>query len=118
MGLLVDPYDRGSDMMGAAMQRLKPFAPRATWVVQTSEGAVGHISQDSLDLLFFDYCYDYETMELGLSLWWPMVRPGGIMSGHDYNGRWPGSAAAIHDFVKKHRLHLFLGIETVWWVIK
>lgn len=36
------------------------------------------------DFIYIDAAHDYESMVLDLNAWWPKLKPGGILSGHDY----------------------------------
>jgi len=45
------------------------------------------------DVLYLDAAHEEEEVLLDLNLYWPLVRPGGAMFGHDYN--WPGVKKAV-----------------------
>lgn len=36
------------------------------------------------DMVFIDACHDYESTRYDILTWEPMIRPGGIICGHDY----------------------------------
>jgi hypothetical protein len=36
------------------------------------------------DFIYIDAAHDYESMVVDLNAWWPKLKPGGILSGHDY----------------------------------
>lgn len=53
-----------------------------------------------LDFVFIDGDHSYEMVKAELEAWWPKVKVGGVLSGHDYdhNGRgWPGVHKAVHE---------------------
>jgi ADP-heptose:LPS heptosyltransferase len=40
--------------------------------------------------------------------WWPKVKPGGILAGHDYHPKWIATMNAVDGFVERHDLALQL----------
>lgn len=67
----------------------------------------------SLDLVFIDANHAYETVRQDIEAWLPIVRNGGIISGHDY-GVYPGVARAVNEVFKK--VQRLLG--SVWYMEK
>lgn len=52
--------------------------------------------ESSLDLVFVDADHHEASVYEDLSLWWPKVAPGGILAGHDWEGKWgPQVRAAV-----------------------
>lgn len=52
-----------------------------------------------LDLVFIDALHDEEHVDEDIHLWAPKVRPGGVISGHDYdNKRFPGVKIAVERY--------------------
>ena len=39
---------------------------------------------ESIDFLFIDADHHYEAVKKDIELWYPKIKPGGIISGHDY----------------------------------
>jgi len=39
---------------------------------------------DSFDWVYIDAAHDDASVTLDLAAWWPLVRPGGWLAGHDY----------------------------------
>lgn len=42
------------------------------------------VPDESLDLLYLDGDHNYEGVKADLAAWFPKVKPGGVISGHDY----------------------------------
>jgi predicted O-methyltransferase YrrM len=63
----------------------------------------------SIDLLHLDGGHDYQSVMADLQAWWPLVRPGGILIGDDYNtnGTWPEVREAFDQFFGRLRLAPF-----------
>jgi len=53
------------------------------------------------DLVFLDADHRYEAVHADILAWLPLVRPGGILSGHDLN--WPGVRRAVEELLPGYR---------------
>jgi Methyltransferase domain len=51
------------------------------------------------DLVFIDADHSYESVKADILAWRPLVRHGGILSGHDYSTAWPGVIQAVTELV-------------------
>jgi hypothetical protein len=74
----------------------------------TSEQAATKINTP-LDFVYIDACHSYEAVKADIGLWWPKIRPGGILSGHDYVthksiGFEFGVVQAVDQFVESNQL--------------
>jgi predicted O-methyltransferase YrrM len=90
---------------------------RCQMLRMTSEEAAtmpGFNSQ--FDLIFIDALHDYEHVKQDIGLWWPKVRVGGILAGHDFNHRWPGCERAVAESF--NLMHVGVAPDSVWFVIK
>jgi hypothetical protein len=72
-------------------------------VIAPSRRAAGLFADDSVDLVFIDAEHTYESVRDDLQAWWPKVRSGGLLAGHDYG--WPGVARAVEEFFGSARLN-------------
>jgi len=50
----------------------------------TSKEASLHVPDESLDFVYVDARHDYCSVKEDLELWWPKVRAGGFIAGHDF----------------------------------
>jgi hypothetical protein len=70
-------------------------------VVTTSVRAAQLFADESVAFCFIDADHSYESVTADLRAWWPKVRPGGMLAGHDYRQPAPwvaGLTPAVHDF--------------------
>lgn len=74
---------RADKRLRRARARLKPY-PNVEVIRKTSMEAVKDIPDGSLDYIFIDGLHDFDSAMLDLIHWSKKVRPGGIVSGHDY----------------------------------
>lgn len=49
------------------------------------------------DIVFIDAGHDYENAFADIRAWWPLVREGGYLCGHDYQHKFPGVMRAVAD---------------------
>lgn len=49
-----------------------------------SENASSFFNDESFDFVYIDANHSYEYVKKDIELWYPKVRKGGILSGHDY----------------------------------
>ena len=91
-----------------ACKRLEPYKVKV--VRAKSMDAVGDFALESLDFVYIDgnHCFDY-VME-DLIAWNRRVKPGGIVSGHDYyKFKKGGVVDAVNSYVKSNKISaLFL----------
>lgn len=96
----------------------------ATLLRTTSVDAAGQFEDGSLDFVYLDGDHTYAGVSADIAAWWPKVKPGGILSGHDYCNVNPsknfGVIPAVDELVAKHNLQLGVTSELYpnWWVTK
>lgn len=88
----------------SAQQRLQPYD--CTFMRMTSTEAAALVLDGSLDWVYVDGNHLFEHVMADLAAWTPKVKPGGIMSGHDYMER-PNKPfiqvkAAIDEYTRQH----------------
>ncbi len=65
-------------------RRLERFGTRSEVWRQTGAGASAHLPSESLDFVYLDARHDFESVREDIAARWPLVRPGGMLAGHDY----------------------------------
>ena len=66
------------------MNSIKGFEDRAIMVRALSNQAVDLFEDGSLDYVYIDGNHAYDFVKEDLELWWPKLKSGGLMAGHDY----------------------------------
>lgn len=75
------------------------------------------------DFVYIDADHSYNGVSRDIRLWWPLVKPGGYLAGHDYC-EWPshpvkmGVIPAVDEFVAANGLTVHVDGETDWFVQK
>lgn len=54
---------------------------------------------DGIDSIFIDAGHEYEHCYGDIEAWLPLVRPGGIICGHDYSSMFPGVCDAVNELL-------------------
>lgn len=71
-----------------------------------------------LDLVFIDAEHSFEAVTQDIGLWWPKVRGGGVLCGHDYTYRFRSVVRAVNAWSKAASIDIKHMPGTVWWCIK
>ena len=86
---------------------------RCTMLRMTSLEAAAMLG--GFDLVFIDALHDRVSVDADIKAWEPLVRPGGVLAGHDFNHKWPGVERAIAD--NFNLMSIGLGPDSVgFWV--
>jgi hypothetical protein len=92
---------------------------RATVLRSNSIEASKTVSDSSLDLVFIDAEHSYEGCLEDIQAWFPKIKPGGWIGGHDYNikrfSKW-GVAKAVNHYFSMKSLDVTTGHDFTWWV--
>jgi len=72
--------------------------------------------ESSLDLVFLDDCHTTTHVELECLAWWPRVKPGGLMAGHDFN--WMSVQLGVASFASQLGLKIVAMSARCWGVVK
>jgi hypothetical protein len=101
-----------------ARQRLTPFGDRAQLIVDTSVAAAPLIPDGSLDFVFIDAIHTKEAVSQDLTAWFPKVRTGGLVAGHDFS--WGGVREAVEEFIEPLGKGAYYtpGVSDVWFLGK
>lgn len=130
---LVDPWrpyvgkstigDQSAEQLEQAMQSAlfwTEFAAERRYVLrESSPQAAARFSDASLDFVFIDGNHLYEAVCSDIDAWWPKLRPGGLLIGHDYGtgrdaeGLW-GVKQAVDEFQAHVQHDLRLGRDGTW----
>ncbi len=86
-----------------------------TPIIAPSVSAAAIFGDGSVDFVFLDANHAYESVSNDLRAWWPKIRPGGTLAGHDY--AWTGVRRAVHEFFGRRDLGI-PGSPSCWGVGK
>lgn len=91
-----------------AMRRFKN-RPDVNLVTAESTDTRGLVD---VDLVYIDANHLQQHVEADISAWWPTIRPGGVLAGHDYQAsEFPGVSEAVDAFGQANGLELYVTRE-------
>jgi len=126
---LIDPYASYSELtLGHVVEKnrsseydvmkknLEPFRDRVVLVKKRSHDAVGDIPE-GLDFVYIDGNHDYDCVRQDIIDYYPKVRVGGCVSGHDFSPEWFGVVRAVLEYCIIHKIVPSFQ-RTDWWFMK
>ena len=110
------PYGGGEfnpmEFIEAVTELIAPYGDRAKLLVQESIVAAHQFDDDYFDFVYIDAQHEYYHVKKDIAAWWPKVKKGGTLGGHDAGT--PGVTHAIREFFPDS--HLIRGAD--WMVQK
>jgi len=79
--------------------------------------AAKRFSDEYFDFVYIDADHSVEGCYSDITSWYPKVKPGKFLVGHDYHRRF-GVVDAVNKFIKDNKLELILLPPSTWAVIK
>jgi len=78
-------------------RRVRRYRHRMTVHTCPSREAVKMVRKGSLDFVFIDADHSYKECLHDIKKWFPKVRKGGLVCGHDFQDRFPGVEKAVRE---------------------
>lgn len=72
------------EIFGETMKNIEGFEERAIMIRASSEKASNLFYERSLDFVYIDANHAYEFVKQDIEIWFPKVKRGGYLCGHDY----------------------------------
>jgi len=114
----VDPFaGRFKSAMKGATSLLEPYtvpnSPRYRLIRKHSMQAAADLAKDGrwYDFIYIDADHHQDCVRDDITCWMNLVRPGGILAGHDYVEDHPGVMAAVDEFAAKSGWPLYVTRE-------
>ena len=100
-------------------ERLRPFGDRSRIIRATSTVAAERFEDGQLDFVYLDAQHHYEAVKEDIRSWFPKIRRGGVLAGHDYldgqiNQGLFGVKSAVDEFSKITGNRLVVSREKCW----
>ena len=111
----IDPWENNAELANAesvyaeCQARLSAYTDRVKIVKAYSPAVTGEYEDGILDFIYIDALHDYESVKKDMTAWWPKLRVGGILAGHDFSpSHWPGVVRAVHEFTQEKEVQYYL----------
>ena len=105
-----EKHDRNYAHVQKIFRKVKGWAGTDLDIVKGDHNLlVDNYEDESFDYVYIDSDHSYEATSKDIELWWPKVKKGGILAGHDYNSRNKlyGVVEAVNEFVEANDIDLF-----------
>jgi len=86
------------------LKNIEPVLKYITPIQKSSLEACNDFKTGSLSFVFIDASHDYENVKKDLTAWYPKMKSGGTLAGHDWN--WHEVARAVKEFAEEKGLHI------------
>lgn len=123
----VDPYPTYIDWDGnkpdaekikaTYLERTKKFGERLKHIYKDSDDAITEFKDNSIDFVFIDGLHTYEQVKKDCENYWPKLKKGGLLIGHDF-ARIQGVNTAANEFSDKVGLPIKNANQDIWYIIK
>lgn len=105
----------GLEAYNIAKEKLSKF-PQIKFIIKTSDEACKDV-HESLDFLYIDGNHTYEYVKRDITNYYPLIKSGGLIGGHDYTKDFNGVVKAAKEFAKENNLELNT-VYPDWWIFK
>lgn len=111
-----EPQEYHDKNKEAAMKRLSKYIEEDSIVIlpMKSEEALSHIWHMQVDFVWIDGDHSAEGIIKDINLYYPLIRRGGVIGGHDFGQCHPLTEIITERFNSK----INTGADFTWWVFK
>lgn len=105
----------------AQCQKLAQDDPRAVLIRKKSVEAAAEFKTASQDFIYLDGAHDYANVMKDLDAWWPKLRVGGLLAGHDFYldaSNFLEVEAAVLRWMREHNQVFTVTPCSSFWTIK
>lgn len=89
-----------SKMLDEFIENTKHLPEKLNVLINNSDLCAKMFEDNSVDTIFIDAGHSYEAVLADLKAWYPKMKNGSTMAGHDYNS-WEGVKKAVLEFFGK-----------------
>lgn len=78
-------------------ENMQPIINNFEVIIDQSDSADKYFEDESVDFCFIDACHLYENVKADILAWWPKIKRGGVIAGHDLCQEHPGIYQALNE---------------------
>lgn len=109
------PEEKWKEIYNKVVSVASTFGARAIIIRELSVEAAKRIENNFLDFVFIDAEHGYEACTEDIEAWYPKVKKGGWLCGHDWGDFWQIDKA-VSDWANKHGYEIELDVDNTWFV--
>lgn len=83
-----------------------------------SKQCAAQFKNESIDVVYIDGDHSYEGVKEDIKLYYPKLKHGGFLCGHDYSAPWPSIIQAVDEFVLQNKKQLITFKDSSWLIRK
>lgn len=117
-GQMLDKDNQEGRLLDVFKNNMKPVEGYYTAIQGDSAETASLYEDESLDFVFIDASHDYESFKKDLFAWFPKVKIGGLIGGHDYANPYPGIVKAVQDHLVANGETVGVTPSTCWFTTK
>lgn len=109
------------DIYDIAMSNLKKHLDngKVEFIIDKSNETSMVFNDNYFDFGYIDGNHTYEFVKKDIELYFPKIKPGGVLGGHDFMlRRYPGVCKAVSDFIIDNDIEIHFSQDSDWWIVK
>ena len=97
-----DLFEGPEQLYQEFLKNMEPVKDYVKPIRKPSLEVANDFANESLDFVYIDASHEYHHVKLDLHAWYPKIKPGSKIAGHDYG--WPGVEYATQEFARNNGL--------------
>jgi predicted O-methyltransferase YrrM len=106
-----DLYVKSNSLYELFIENISSLSSVINPIRMDSVSASKTYEDNSIDFVFIDANHQYDYVKNDIQSWFPKLKVGGVMAGHDYNTGWADVDKAVDGFFKGKNI---LSRENCW----
>lgn len=117
------PQEYHNEQEFVAKKKLDPYRGQVEIMKMTSDAAflilskLPHVEKIGFDFVWIDGHHEESQVRRDINNYWNLVKPGGILGGHDYK-LVPDVTKVVEEFMAEKGLEFHTGGDFTWWTRK
>ena len=112
----IDCIDRDSYFTDILNTKLEKYIKSNRCFIHNaySNQCVNEFQNESIDVVYIDGDHSYDGVKNDITLYYPKLKIGGFLCGHDYSVPWPDVIRAVDEHSKEYNLDLHIFKDASW----
>lgn len=99
-----DEYVKSNSLYDLFIKNTSSLSSVINPIKMDSVGASKNYGDKTIDFIFIDANHEYIYVKNDIEAWFPKVKVGGIIAGHDYESGWADVDKAVNEFFTKKKI--------------